>query len=114
MKTNNKQKVISRKCANCKSWFTPSPDDQEHYQDYFGALVRVCDYCAKELGTENLEAISQKELQALEADTLKFLKLMKQGNFGDARLVANSLESATYVLDPVWVKGYAARTGAKA
>jgi len=59
------------------------------------------------------EAISQKELQQLEADTLKFLKLMKQGNFSDARVVASSLESATYVLDPVWLKGYAARTGAK-
>ena len=48
MKTENKQKLISRKCANCKSWFTPLPDDQEHYVDYFGALVRVCDYCAKD------------------------------------------------------------------
>jgi hypothetical protein len=41
-------KPISRKCANCKSWFLPLPNDQEHYLDYFGALVRICDYCAKE------------------------------------------------------------------
>ena len=46
-------KPISRKCANCKSWFTPLPNDQEHYLDYFGALVRICDYCAKEEGTDN-------------------------------------------------------------
>jgi hypothetical protein len=108
METINEE-LISRKCANCKSWFAQLPNDQEHYQDYFGVLVRVCDYCAKELGTENLEAISQKELQQLEADTRKFLKLMKQGNFGDARLVAGLLESATYTLDAVWVKGYEAR-----
>jgi hypothetical protein len=108
MKTEN---IISRKCANCKSWFTPLPDDQEHYVDYFGALVRVCDYCAKELGTENLGALSKKDLELLEADTQKFLKLMKQGNFGDARLVATSLESATYVLDPAWIKGYYGRQG---
>jgi hypothetical protein len=44
-------KPISRKCANCKSWFLPLPNDQEHYLDYFGALVRICDYCAKEEGT---------------------------------------------------------------
>jgi hypothetical protein len=60
------------------------------------------------------QVLSQKELERLEADIRKFLKLIGQGNFGDARLVASSLESATYVLDPVWVKGYAARTGAKA
>ena len=47
------QKPISRKCANCKSWFTPLPNDQEHYLDYFGVLVRICDYCAKEEGTYN-------------------------------------------------------------
>jgi hypothetical protein len=41
-------KPVSRKCVNCKSWFTPLPNDQEHYLDYFGALVRICDYCAKE------------------------------------------------------------------
>jgi hypothetical protein len=46
-------KPVSRKCANCKSWFTPLPNDQEHYLDYFGALVRICDYCAKEEGTDN-------------------------------------------------------------
>jgi hypothetical protein len=62
---------------------------------------------------EQPEALSKKDFELLEADTQKFLKLMKQGNFGDARLVANSLESATYVLDPVWVKGYYARQGGK-
>jgi hypothetical protein len=41
-------KPISRKCANCKSWFAQLPNDQEHYLDYFGALVQICDYCAKE------------------------------------------------------------------
>jgi hypothetical protein len=46
-------KAISRKCANCKSWFLPLPNDQEHYLDYFGALVQICDYCAKEHGTAN-------------------------------------------------------------
>ncbi len=44
-------KPISRKCANCKSWFAQLPNDQEHYLDYFGALVQICDYCAKEEGT---------------------------------------------------------------
>lgn len=43
-----KKELTSRKCANCKSWFTPLPNDQEHYLDYFGALVRICDYCAKD------------------------------------------------------------------
>jgi hypothetical protein len=44
-------KLISQKCANCKSWFLPLPNDQDHWIDYFGALVRICDYCAKEEGT---------------------------------------------------------------
>jgi hypothetical protein len=35
-----------------------------------------------------------------------YLKLMEQGNYQDARGIAQSLESATYVLDPVWVEAY--------
>jgi hypothetical protein len=54
MKTKTEEaKLISRKCANCKSWFLPLPNDQEHYIDYFGALVQICDYCAEEEGTDN-------------------------------------------------------------
>jgi hypothetical protein len=55
--------------------------------------------------------ITKEELASLERDTKKFLKLMKQGNFGDARLVSGLLEQATYTLDIVWMKGYQAREG---
>jgi hypothetical protein len=53
MKTKTEEaKLNSRKCANCKSWFLPLPNDQENYLRYFGVLVRICDYCAKEEGYE--------------------------------------------------------------
>jgi hypothetical protein len=59
-------------------------------------------------------AISKQELKRLEADALRFLKLMRQGNYGDARLIAALLESATYTLNATWIKGYEARQGRKA
>lgn len=60
------------------------------------------------------KAITKEEATRLEANTREFLKLMKQGNYGDARLVVGLLESATYTLDAAWVKGYEARQGVKA
>jgi hypothetical protein len=58
--------------------------------------------------------ITKEELASLERQTKKFLKLMKEGNYGDARLISGLLESATYTLDAVWIKGYEAREGSKA
>jgi hypothetical protein len=58
--------------------------------------------------------ITKEELASLERQTKKFLKLMKQGNYGDARLISGLLESATYTLDAAWIKGYEAREGRKA
>jgi hypothetical protein len=58
--------------------------------------------------------ITKEELASLERQTKQFLKLMKQGNFGDARLVSGLLEHATYTLDAAWIKGYEARQGRKA
>jgi hypothetical protein len=55
--------------------------------------------------------ITKEELASLERQTEQFLKLMKQGNYGDARLVSGLLEQATYTLDAVWMKGYQAREG---
>ena len=57
------------------------------------------------------KSISNQDLKRLEANTRQFLKLMKQGNYGDARLISGLLESATYTLDAAWMKGYQAREG---
>jgi hypothetical protein len=57
--------------------------------------------------------ITNDQLEVLQRQTEQFLELMKRGNFSDARLISSSLESATYVLDPEWLKGYAARQGVK-
>jgi hypothetical protein len=57
------------------------------------------------------KSISDQDLKRLEADTRRFLKLMKQGNYGDARLISGMLEAATYTLDAAWMKGYQARQG---
>ena len=46
-------KPISRKCANCKCWFNQWPNDEPNLVDYFGVYVQICDYCAKEEGTDN-------------------------------------------------------------
>jgi hypothetical protein len=62
----------------------------------------------------NMKAITEEEAKRLKDNTREFLKLMNQGNYGDARLIVGLLESATYTLDAAWVKGYEARTGAKA
>jgi hypothetical protein len=62
----------------------------------------------------NNKAITNQELQRLEDNTRKFIQLMKRGNYGDARLIAALLESATYTLNPVWMKGYKARQEVKA
>jgi hypothetical protein len=62
----------------------------------------------------NNKATAKQELQRLEDNTRQFLKLMKQGNYGDARLIASLLEHATYTLDAAWMKGYEARQGRKA
>jgi hypothetical protein len=58
--------------------------------------------------------INNQELQRLEDNTRQFIQLMKRGNYGDARLIAGLLESATYTLDPVWMKGNKARQEVKA
>jgi hypothetical protein len=47
------QKPISRKCANCKCWFSEWPNDEPNLVAYFGFYVQICDYCAKEKGTDN-------------------------------------------------------------
>lgn len=57
--------------------------------------------------------ITKEELERLEVNTRQFLQLMKEGNFGDARLVATTLEYATYTLDATWMKGYEARQRVK-
>ena len=46
-------KPISRKCANCKCWFNQWPNDEPNLVAYFGFYVQICDYCAKEEGTDN-------------------------------------------------------------
>jgi hypothetical protein len=46
-------KPISRKCANCKCWFNEWPNDEPNLVAYFGFYVQICDYCAKEEGTDN-------------------------------------------------------------
>jgi hypothetical protein len=56
-----------------------------------------------------MSEVSKADLDYLESQARRFILLMKQGNFPDARIVAAGLESSTYVLDPVWVKGYEAR-----
>lgn len=58
--------------------------------------------------------ITKEELERLEVNTRQYLKLMKQGNYGDARLIASTLEHATYTLDAAWIKGYQARQRVKA
>lgn len=58
--------------------------------------------------------ITKEEFERLEVNTRQFLKLMKEGNFGDARSVASLLEHATYTLDAAWMKGYEARQRVKA
>ena len=62
----------------------------------------------------NKKAITKQDLERLEANTRQFLKLIKQGNYGDARLIASLLEHATYTLDAAWMKGYEARQGRNA
>jgi hypothetical protein len=59
----------------------------------------------------NKKAITKQDLERLEANTRQFLKLMKQGNYGDARLISGMLEAATYTLDAAWMKAYQAREG---
>jgi hypothetical protein len=54
-------------------------------------------------------AITKAELDSLERDTREYLKLMKQGNYADARSISNMLVHATYTLDAVWMKAYEAR-----
>ena len=57
---------------------------------------------------------TKEELERLEQNTREYLELMKQGNYGDARLTAALLEAATYTLDASWMKGYQARMELKA
>lgn len=48
--------------------------------------------------------MNKEEYKLLETLTAKYLDLMKQGKFNDACLVTRSLESATYLNDPIWVE----------
>ena len=57
--------------------------------------------------------ITKEEVERLEVNTRQFLKLMKEGNYADARSIATMLQHATYTLDAAWMNGYKARTGAK-
>jgi hypothetical protein len=57
------------------------------------------------------KTMTKEEAKRLEANTRQFLKLMNQGNYGDARLVIGLLESATYTLDAAWMKAYQDREG---
>ena len=45
-----------------------------------------------------------EEFKTLERYFSEYLKLMKAGDFNDARQVAHLLVSATYTLDTVWMR----------
>lgn len=92
--------VLPLTCSPAKLLIVSNPADTNRRSNTMGNTY----YSGPSLGAVRLKAEREAELTGLELAFKEYIRLLRVGEYFEARDIARNLESATYLLDPVWVE----------